>query len=903
MLLSFKVVCGLVCTTFVNSHCFYPVKKVVFLLACVFLALISEAQVNLANGLMAQYDFTGNANDASPNGNNGVVNGAILRTDRGGNPNACYEFNGVNSNIVVPNSTSFDFPTDRMSISFWFQVCNLPVGTKERYIVSKLDYQSGPANTGWHIFMRKEADSTLMLWYRIVNGNSLNPGVFDQNIATIQPGVWYHAVFMLNATHIQHYLNNVYMGQWPRVNPLTPNTRPLVFGGGVNVWNPLNDLFYGLGRLDDIRIYNRVITAAEVGALYNQIPPATFNQNLTASDNDALCLGLDSLILTANNLPGATYNWSVPGGGTSAGNPLFIADPTNGNSGIYTLTASFEGCNRPPLNVTVDPGPAQLSLTAPAQVCLGSDFTVSAPLVSGAVYTWTAPGAGAPQGSGNVFSVTGSTPAEQGDYSLTYTVNGCIGESNVVSVAMVNQYTVQVFDTICQGQSVFLGGANQTQAGSYQDLYQSVNGCDSLVTTDLFVKPLPQISLGPDQQSCVGSSVTLTAQTNGNVTLWSNNTSGQSITVTTSGSYWVEAVLDGCTARDTAAVTFFLNPPADFSVNTSAQCLTGNSFDFSPNTTYAPGTLFQWSFQGAGTATSALQNPTGITWDAAGSFEISLVVTENNCVSSPSVLSITVFPMPVADFTANPTQGCQPVEVKFFNTTQSFGSYTATWNLGAGFTSADLSPVVIYPDPGSYDITLTVTDVNGCTDTETKPAFITVYPQPVAGFSLQDYDLTTTDPVITVTSEAFQSSQCLYYLNTGEAWNDCSFTASVQGSGVFTITQVVTSGFGCVDSLSREFIIRPLPEIFIPNTFTPNGDFINELFEPSLSWIADFELTIYDRWGGIVFQTDDLFRRWNGKLFNSYEDLPQDSYVYRIRYRAFEETKDYFLEGSVTLVR
>ena len=852
---------------------------------------------------MAQYDFSGNANDASGNGNNGVVNGAVLRTDRGGNPNACYEFNGVNSNIVVPNSPSFNFPTDRMSISFWFQVCTVPVGTKERYLVSKLDFQDGPANTGWHIFMRKEADSTLILWYRIVNGNPLNPGVFDQNISTIQPGVWYHAVFMLNGTHIQHWLNNVYMGQWPRVNPLTPNTRPLVFGGGVNVWNPVNDLNFGLGRMDDIRIYDRVLTAAEVGALYNQIPPATFNQNLAISNNNALCLNLDSLVLTATNIPGATYNWTVPGGGTATGNPLAIADPTNANSGTYTLTASFEGCNRPPLTVTVDPGLAQLQLSGPAQVCLGSDFTVSAPVVNGATYNWTVPGAGNPQGVGNAFTVNNATTAEAGNYSLTYTVNGCIGESNVLAVTTVDQYIVQAFDTICQGQSIFLGGANQTQSGSYQDIYQSVNGCDSLVTTDLFVKPLPQVSAGPDQQSCVGSSVTLTAQTDGNIVVWSNNTSGQSITVTTSGSYWVEAELEGCTARDTAVVTFFLNPPADFSVNTAAQCLTGNSFNFSPNNAYAPGTVFQWNFQGANTPTSDVSNPTGISWDASGNFEVSLVVTENNCVSSPAVATITVHPMPVADFTANPTQGCQPVEVKFFNTTQSFVSYTATWNLGGGFTSTEQSPVITYTNPGSYTITLTVTDNNGCSDTEVKPGFITVFPQPVAGFTLQDYTLTTTNPVITVSSQAVQADQCLYYLNTGEAWNDCSFTSAITGSGVFTITQVVVSGAGCIDSVSQEFTIRPLPEIFIPNTFTPNGDFINEFFEPSLSWIADFEMTIYDRWGGIVFHTDDLFRYWNGKLFNAYEDLPQGVYVYRIRYREFDQTKNYFLEGSVTLIR
>lgn len=862
---------------------------------------ISPAQVNLTNGLVAHYDFTGDATDLTGNGNNGTVNGATLRTDRGGNAASCYEFDAVNNNIVVPNSSSFDFPTNRMSISFWFQVCEVPVGTKERYMISKMDYMSGPANTGWHIYFRKEPDSTLMLWYRLVNGDPTNPGGFYENLSAIQTGIWYHAVFIVNATHIQHYLNNVYMGQWPRVNALVPNNRPLVFGGGTNVWNPLSDLMYGPGRLDDIRIYNRVINAQEVNALYNLIPSATINPSITLSTNNALCLNIDSLVLSGSNHPGYTYIWNTPAGNQVTGNPAVIQNPSNAYAGTYTVTPDNEGCTRAPLTINVTPAIPDLVLTAPAQVCLGNPFNVTTPAVPGATFNWSAPGAGTP--NANQFSVGAATINEEGNYSLTYSLNGCLGESDTVQVAIVNQYQITLFDTICQGQTLFVGGAAQGSTGAYQDMYQSVSGCDSLVTTELFVKPLPQVSLGPDQQSCVGTPVTLTAQTNGTLLTWSDNSNGPSITVSTTGAYWFEAELDGCTARDTAIVTFYLNPPADFTANANAQCLTGNSFSFSPNTNYAPGTIFDWTFQNANTPTSGVQNPSGIIWDASGTFQVSLVVTENNCVSTPATLNITVYPMPNADFTALPTEGCMPVQVKFNDASTSNSTFASTWNFGDGNTGTENSPVHVYPDPGNYTVSLSITDENGCSDTEVKTNFITVYPQPVAGFSLADENLTTTIPLLNVSNEALLSENCLYYLNTGEAWTDCSFSDMIVGTGTYQITQIVTSGAGCTDSLSKTFTIRPVPEIFIPNSFTPDDDFINERFEISMSWISDFYLIIYDRWGTIVYETPDLFSYWNGRFMNNGKEVPQGLYAYKIRYRPLGQQKDYFVTGSVNLIR
>lgn len=882
----------------------YPLVALSILLAA--FSLSAYGQVNLPNGLMVHLPFTGNANDVSGNGNNGTPNGVTLRPDRGNTANASYEFDGINDNIEIPNSNSFNIVNDRHAISFWFQLCFIPpLGDhQEYYMFSKMSINAG--THGWHIFMRRDTDGNLRIYYRGVNnGNLGTQNVVTAPITNVQIGSWNHVVFQMGSApagdHMSAILNDVYVDHVPKNSPVAQNTLPLIIGGGVHIWNAANDRYFGLGRLDDIRIYNRVLSNPEISVLYNQIPINSFNQPISITNNNALCLNNDSLIITATSQPGLSYSWTGPNSTSYSTNQIIIENPTASHAGTYTLVPNYDGCPRPSLTVNITPPLPQLTLNGPTQVCLNSPFSYSVVNNPAATYSWQFPASGTP--NGNVLNVGSASVAEEGQYSLQYTLNGCIGFSDTLSLVTVQQYSITRFDTICQGQSILLGGAQQTNAGTYQDTYLSITGCDSTVTTELHVKPQPQVSLGADQQSCVGSTVTLNAVTNGTLTVWSTNETSASIDVTTSGNYWFEAILDGCTARDTATVSFFLIPAAVFTANDATQCLQGNSFNFFPTNNFAPGTTFAWTFTGASTPASAVQNPTGIVWDSDGTFPVSLEVTENGCLSQPATLNITVYPQPVANFTASPTQGCEPVEVKYNNTTQSAVLYNSAWVLGDGSLSSDNSPVHVYQQDGNYNVTLTVTDNNGCVDTEIKPNFITVYPQPIAGFSLLENNLTTTAPVLVVSSEAQQATSCLYYLNDGTAWTDCSFTATIQGSGTFTITQVVTSGFGCIDSVSQMFTVRPTPEVFVPNTFTPNGDFVNERFEPSISWIGEYNIMIFDRWGGVIFQTDDLFTYWNGREQNYGKEVPQGVYVYKIRYRPYQLEKDFYVTGSVTLIR
>lgn len=116
---------------------------------------------------------------------------------------------------------------------------------------------------------------------------------------------------------------------------------------------------------------------------------------------------------------------------------------------------------------------------------------------------------------------------------------------------------------ICQGDKIFLGGQWQTIAGIYIDHYTTVKGCDSLVSTILVVNPLPVVDLGSDQVLCEGDTYVLDATTPNVTYLWSDFSTGPTLTVTQTGTYSVEVDLNHCKDRDTVNVTFNIVPIID----------------------------------------------------------------------------------------------------------------------------------------------------------------------------------------------------------------------------------------------------------------------------------------------------------------------------------------------------
>ncbi len=206
----------------------------------------------LKQGLVAYYPFNGNAKDESGNGHDGDVKGATLANDRNGNSNSAYYFDGADDYINLGNDDDFNFGESDFSISLWFQTS---VNQPSIYLIGKYHASIGPAygvgtglDTAAYAFVA-ETSSTMTQ----VQGNV--------NLAN---GAWRHMTAVCDRdTKLTVYVDGLI------VNSVDPTSK----SGGISseanlIIGAIESGQYFSGKIDDVRIYNRALSEAEVKALY-----------------------------------------------------------------------------------------------------------------------------------------------------------------------------------------------------------------------------------------------------------------------------------------------------------------------------------------------------------------------------------------------------------------------------------------------------------------------------------------------------------------------------------------------------------------------------------------------------------------------------------------------------------
>lgn len=237
------------------------------------------------NGLVGYWPFNGNANDVSTNANNGTNNGAILTTDRFGNVNSAYSFNGTSHYIKVLDNNSLDL-TQNLTLSSWIEPNSL---NNEQAILGK------GTNIGH-------------TWYAL-HHNVLNPkktGISLQNLPAVSTcfinssqlsiNNWNHLLATYNGSELKLYLNGVLVNTTTKNIQLMPNSLTDLFIGCE-----LNNFRFFNGKLDDIGIWNRALTTDEISNLYNA---NICYQSVTVTDTLVINLGT----LSYNPV---TYNNSI----------------------------------------------------------------------------------------------------------------------------------------------------------------------------------------------------------------------------------------------------------------------------------------------------------------------------------------------------------------------------------------------------------------------------------------------------------------------------------------------------------------------------------------------------------------------------------------------------------------
>jgi hypothetical protein len=481
-------------------------------------------------GLQCYYPFNGNGNDAGSLNNHLTNNGAVLTTDRFGNTDAAYNFNG-SSQYLIRNTPSFTFnPSSTFTVSLWHNrntssVVGIPI----------MHASNAAGNFIW-IF---QTGATNMQF-----GTNKQQAAWIWAQSTSTTNAWTHIVLVYNAGAMTLYKDNVAVATATFTHTgVTSTTLPLYVGRGIGG-------SYFNGKIDDIGIWNRCLSACEVNDLYTASNSLT---TVSAGPDLYACNG-GSVTLTGTGA--STYLWAPNVNNGSTFTPSI--------NQTYTLTGfDANGCSAwDQTNILLE----QFSINAgqDLSICQGDSAVLTATGSPNIIWNNNDVSNGIPffpLNSGYITAFATSANGCLASDSVLLTINPaplidagpdlftCPGDSITLLATGANNL---VWNNSIPNDTTFVPLASATYVVSGEDNL----GCTGSDTLQLFYGTFPDLNAGPDQSVCFGQEVTLTG-TGGIFMYWDNNIpDGVPFVPQTSGSYVLNgASNEGCLGTDTVFVS------------------------------------------------------------------------------------------------------------------------------------------------------------------------------------------------------------------------------------------------------------------------------------------------------------------------------------------------------------
>jgi len=505
----------------------------------------------------------------------------------------------------------------------------------------------------------------------------------------------------------------------------------------------------------------------------------------------------------------------------------------------------------------------------------------------------------------------------------------CLNTKGTVSVAFASVTNGVTGKGFYKGDATDSTG-NFTPSSTFEGkhdiwyIYGSNNGCTDSATNFIYVRPVPQASFTTLADVCFGDKSTFTDQSTistatdpaAAIQSWTWNFADGNPDVTyTNGnpfdkifaaakSYPVTLKVtsnDGCVSNVfTKSVNVHVLPTALFDLPTTI-CMPGGDAVFTNRSTSTePGTLtYNWQFGDGGTATDV--NPTHV-YAAQQAYNVALKATSAfGCFASSSKqLTIDVFkPKPIVAFDISDKGPCEGVAVQFIDKSSSSSSSITGWNwsFGDGTNSPAQNPGKLYNTFGTYAVSLTVTDQNGCTATgATADDVVTVRIKPVidAGPDLAAEENTS----VILKATAQNANQLSYSWAPATLLNDPTIlnpSYYVIQDQIFVLTATDKDG---ICKATDQMLVKILRPVKVPNVFTPNGDGINDTWNiKNLADYVDCQVNVFNRYGQKVYSSHGYTVPWDGRMNGS--PLPVGVYYYVINVKQGEPP----MTGSVTILR
>lgn len=355
---------------------------------------------------------------------------------------------------------------------------------------------------------------------------------------------------------------------------------------------------------------------------------------------------------------------------------------------------------------------------------------------------------------------------------------------------------------------------------------------------------------------------------------------------------------DNCTARpDTASISIFQRLPLALTLVTSTKNVCkGLPVQINAIQSGGDSTQYQINWFANNTPFIAQQNPILQTPLITTTYRAEL---KDNC-SPPAAdsLTITVLPLPIPNFSITDTIGCPPLLVKF--TDNSTGSNTAQniWKIQQSQVLGTANANTTVYKTGVFFVSLTAKSLVGCSDSLRKKVQVTVFEKPRASFVVKPDKLEIESPIQLLSTSSGASN---YQWNIGNSLfinSNGDTTIQLSDTGNYNIQLVAQNKWGCKDTAIKKIHVFDKLTCIIPNSFTPNGDGFNQSFAPVCTGVANYALTIYNRWGQVVFDCENC--AWDGNY--SYQPIPDGVYMYKIRLFGENDQKS-MVYGTVNVIR
>jgi large repetitive protein len=630
------------------------------------------------------------------------------------------------------------------------------------------------------------------------------------------------------------------------------NALPVTLNGSVTnatsgVWSGGTGTFLGTGPVvqympspAEIQTGSVLLTLTTVG---NTVCPPASDQVSVALSNSFLQAAVSTTGASCNSnsdgtaiytpeQPGLSYQWNDPSAQTTA-------TATNLPAGTFTITVTDAlGCDSSFTATIVEPAPLAIaSATANAVTCNGG-----------------ANGSAA-------LNITGGTPI----YTVQWS-NGAMGAS-----------------------------PNGLPAGTFTANVSDAQGCTTSTSVTIAEPPALVLTANVPDTVCVNAPVTLQANASGGTAplsiSWGGLGQGPSITSSFATSGMVSVIVvdaAGCIGPNLFLPVHVLDLP-------NASLLTYG------DTTVCPG--------GSGIVGATVAGYAGaytMVWPQLGAFgngpftvpivaDIDLVVEVSDaCANSLNgVVALRLDEPPVVQLPPIIAEGCAPLTVTMPNLGLGSGMQYL-WDLGNGNTSAAVAPVVTY-NAGTYTVGLTVSTALGCTVGGSVTGQVIAHELPVAEFTASPW---TTDAANGTIQFTDQSSGAItsheWQFGDGGTANTVNPSHTYTDVGEFEVVLWVETAHGCVSSVSHTVTITPVYDITFPTAFTPNpnggnggvwdpNSLDNDVFYPFARFVEDFRMRIFNRWGELIFESNDMRIGWDGYYRGQLS--PQDVYVVQTWFR------------------